>query len=171
MRSVYSLLTRADLRFNILFSLLTHIKQSWFGDTDNFHRITSKDDAVLISEMLLRHVAEDSPELCVRSSAPIPEVLLFLILFFAGIFFFFPIRAMWLRHMGLVSGKYLFLNGFKFIVIKTVCVYVRERERGKPVEVNYRIERWETADTGQRDRRECLQMCAKDKSIHWNMLG
>ena len=89
--------------------------------------------------MLLRHVAEGSPELCVRSSAPIPEVLLFLILFFAGIFFFFSIRAMWLRHMGLVSGKYLFLNGFKFIVIKTVCVYVRER--GKPVEVNYRIER------------------------------
>ena len=37
---------------------------------------------------------------------------------------------MWLRHMGLVSGKYLFLNCFKFIVIKNfVCVCMRDRER------------------------------------------
>ena len=97
--------------------------------------------------MLLRHVAEDSPELCLRSSAPNPEVLLlFLIVFFAGFFFFFPLELCGSGPWDWLSGKYLYLNCFIFVVIKTLCVCVRERERerererGRPVEANYRIE-------------------------------
>ena len=80
--------------------------------------------------MLLRHVAEDSPELCLRSSALNSEVLLlFLILFFAGFFFFFPLELCGSGPWDWLSGKYLYLNCFIFIVIKTLCVCVRERER------------------------------------------